>query len=110
MFYVLLSRASVCLCMWGFKKKKMEKIFPDQEEWLRKKWLRFLFKTFFSDKPFLVYKKIIYFSKSIFAGVTGNVLEEYVNLIVTQDHSASRETIEGSKKVITVITSLYQNF
>ena len=93
----------------GFKKKKWKKIFRDQQ-WLPKKWLRFLFKRFFSDKPFLVYKKIIYFSKSIFADVTGNVLEEYVDLIVTQDHSASRETIEGSKKVITVITSLYQNF
>ena len=90
-------------------KKKWKKIFRDQQ-WLPKKWLRFLFKRFFSDKPFLVYKKIIYFSKSIFAGVTGNVLEEHVDLIVTQDYSASRETIEGSKKVITVITSLYQNF
>ena len=76
--------------------------------------LRFLFKTFFSDKPFLVLqKKIIYFSESIFPGVTGNILEEYLDLIVTRDsadHFASHETIEGSKQVITVITCFYQNF
>ena len=61
MFHVLLSRTSVCLCMWGFQKKKnWEKKLQDQQR-LQKK-LRFLFKTCFSDKPFLVYKKNIYFS------------------------------------------------
>ena len=55
---------------------------------------------FFSDKPFLVYKKIIYFSKSIFPGIAGNILEEQEHLIVTQDgadHFASHETIESYK-------------
>ena len=91
------------------KKKKMEKNIP-RSTMAAKKMVEVFVQKIFSDKPFLVYKKTIYFSKSIFAGVTGNVLEERVDLIVPQDYSASRETIEGSKKVITVITSLYQNF
>ena len=39
----------------------------------------------------------------IFPGVTGNILEEDVDLIVTEDkadHFASYETIESSKQVI----------
>ena len=93
------------------KRKNWEKRLQDQQR-LQKK-LRFLFKTCFSDKPFLVYKKIIYFSKSIFPGVTGNILEEYVDLTVTQhsaDHFASHETIEGSKQVVKVITCFIKIF
>ena len=87
------------------KIKNWKKIWKDQQRLPKMLW--FLFKTCFSDKPFLVYTKINYFSESIFPGFTGNILEEYVALIVTQDsadHFASYETIEGSKQVITVIT------
>ena len=75
----------------GFKKKKIEKEVARSTKCQKK--LGLLFKTCFSDKPFLVYKKIVYFSESIFLGVTGNILEERVDLIVTHhsaDHFASR--------------------
>ena len=51
-----------------------------------------MLKTCFSNKLFLVYKKII------FSGVTGCIQEENVDLIVTKD--SVDETIEGSKQVI----------
>ena len=75
--------------------------------------LRFLFKACFFDKPFLFYKKIIYLSDSIFSGVTGNILEEYVDLIVSQDsadHFTSHKTIDSSKQGTTVLTCFDQNF
>ena len=59
------------------KRKNWEKKFQDQHIGCQKN-LRILFKTRFTGKPFLLYKKIIYFSESIFPGVTGNILEEYV--------------------------------
>ena len=68
-----------------------------------------------AKKPWSFYSKHVFPTKtsSIFPGVTGNILEEYVDLIVTQDsadHFASHETIEGSKQGTTVITCFYQNF
>ena len=78
MFHVFLSRASVCLCMWGFQKEKIVKKKLRDQQRLPKK-LRFLFKTRFSDKQFLVNKKIIYFSESVFPGVNDNISEEYVD-------------------------------
>ena len=51
-----------------------------------------MLKTRFSNKLFLVYKKII------FSEVTGCIQEENVDLIVTKD--SVDETIEGSKQVI----------
>ena len=51
-------------------------------------------------KPQLIYNIKESF---IFPGVTSNIWEEDVNLIVTEDsadHSASYETTEGSKQVI----------
>ena len=101
MFHVLLSRGSVCLCMQGFQKEKNgKKNIAGSTEAAKnvEKW--FLFKIFFSDKPFLVYKKIIYLSKSIFPGIAGNILEEQEDLIATQDsadHFASHETTESYK-------------
>ena len=65
--------------------------------------LMFLFETCFSDKPFLVYKKAIYFPESVFPGVTGNILKNYVDLIVTQDsadHFASHETLKVPNKLL----------
>ena len=90
MFHVFLSRASVCLCMWGFQKEKIVKKKLRDQQRLPKK-LRFLFKTRFSDKQFLVNKKIIYFSESVFPGVNDNISEEYVDLIVTQDCRSFRK-------------------
>ena len=58
----------------------------------------FLFKTCFSDKPFLVYKELF-----IFQGVTGNILAEDIDIIETEnsaDHFTSYQTIAGSKQVI----------
>ena len=60
--------------------------------------LKFLFKTCHSNRPLKVYKRIIFFP-----GVTANILEEDVDLIVTEDsadHFASYKTIEGSKQII----------
>ena len=91
MFHVFLSRASVCLCMWGFQKEKIVKKKLRDQQRLPKK-LRFLFKTRFSDKQFLVNKKIIYFSESVFPGVNDNISEEYVDLIVTQDCRSFRKS------------------
>ena len=110
MFHVLLSRASVCLCMCGFQKEKFSKKLRDQKKAAQKVEV-FVQNMFF--RQFLVYEKIIYFSESVFPDVTGNILEEYVDLIVTQDstdHFASHETIEGSKQVFIAITCFYQNF
>ena len=88
--YYLVVQAFAYAC-GGFKRKKFEKEVARSTKWQKK--LEFLFKTCFSDKPFLVYKKDVYFSESIFLGITGNILEEYVDLIVTHDsadHFASR--------------------
>ena len=92
MFHALLSRTNVYLCMWGFRKSEKQ----DQQRLPKK--LKFLFKTCSSNKPFTVYKRIIFFP-----GGTGNILEEDVDLIVTEDsadHFASYETIECPKQVI----------
>ena len=113
MLHVLLSRASVCLCMWGFQKEKKWKKIIARSTKAAKKVEVFVQNIFFRQTVFSFTKKIIYFSESIFPGVTGNILEEYLDLIVTRDsadHFASHETIEGSKQVITVITCFYQNF
>ena len=91
MFHVFLSRASVCLCMWGFQKEKIVKKKLRDQQRLPKK-LRFLFKTRLSDKQFLVNKKIIYFSESVFSGVNDNISEEYVDLILTQDCRSFRKS------------------
>ena len=92
---MLLSRTSVYLCMWGFRKS--ERKLQDQQRLPKK--LKFLFKTCFSNKPFTVYIK----ESFIFPGVTGNILEEDVDLIVTEDsadHFASYESIEAYKQAI----------
>ena len=68
----------------------------------------FSFKTFFSGKPFLVYKKSLFF-RVYFSGVTGEILEEYLDLVVTQN-SADHFAGHGSKQLITVITCFYLNF
>ena len=90
MFYLLLSRASVCLCMWEFQKEKNgKKILRDQQR-LPKKYRFFRSKHFFQANRFQFIKNH-YFSESIFTGVTGEILEEYLDLIVTQnsaDHFA----------------------
>ena len=88
MFHVLLNRTSVYLCMWGFWKSEKQ----DQQRLPKN--LKFLFKTCSSNKLFTSF---------IFPGVTGNILEEDVDLIVTEDsadHFTSYETIESSKQVI----------
>ena len=59
MFHQLLSRTSVYLCMWQFR--KLEKKLQDQQRVPKK--VKFLSKTCFSNKPFTVYKKIIYFCR-----------------------------------------------
>ena len=59
------------------------------------------------------HKQFLFCKQINFPGVTDNILEKKVDLIVTQDtadHFASHETIEGSKQVITVITCFYKNF
>ena len=76
-FHVLLSRTRANSCMWGFQKEKIGKKSCKINKGCQKN-LRFLFKICFTDKPFLVYKKIIYFSESIFPGVTSNIFEEYI--------------------------------
>ena len=70
MFHVLLSRTSVYLCMWGFWKSEKQ----DQQRLPKN--LKFLFKTCSSNKPFTVYKRIIYFSRCHW-----QYLEEDVDLI-----------------------------
>ena len=99
MFHVLLSRARIYLSCGGLKKKKKKK---NRQKVARltkaAKKLTFLFKTCFSDKPLLVYKRIIYFSRC-----HRQYFKEDVDLIVTEDsadHFATYETIEGSKQVI----------
>ena len=72
------------------KRKNCKKKLRDQQRLPKK--LRFLFKTRFSDKQFLVNKKIIYFSESVFPGVNDNISEEYVDLIVTQDCRSFRKS------------------
>ena len=62
------------------RKKSKKKIFRDQQSLPVKKVEVFVQNIFF-HKQFLIYKKIIYFSESIFPGVTDNILEKYVNLI-----------------------------
>ena len=61
MLHVLLSRTSVYLCMWGFQKEKNWKKVARSPKAAKK--LKFLFKTCFSNKPFIIYKRIIYFSR-----------------------------------------------
>ena len=65
MFHVLFRCASVDLCMKGFQKKKKKKKIGKklQDQQMLQKKLRFLFETCFSEKPFLVYETIIYFSR-----------------------------------------------
>ena len=82
MFHVLLSRARICLSWGGHKKKKKKKKNRQQVARSKKaaKKLTFLFKTSFSDKPLLVYKRIIYFSMC-----HRQYFKEDVDLIVTED-------------------------
>ena len=112
MFHVLLSCTSVYLWTWGFQKENIAKKKLQDQQRLSKK-LRFFIQNMLFWRAVLVYKKIIYFTGSIFPVVTGNILEEYVDLITTQekaDHFASYGIIEGSKQGITVITCFYHNF
>ena len=61
MFYLLLSRASVCSCMRGFQKEKNGKKNIARATKTAKKVQVFSFKTFFSGKALLVYKKSLFF-------------------------------------------------
>ena len=88
MFHVLLSCISVCLCMWGFQKENIGKKVARSTK---------------VAKKVDVYKKAIYFPESVFPGVTGNILKNYVDLIVTQDsadHFASHETLKVPNKLL----------
>ena len=94
MFHKLLSRTSVYLYMWRFQKS--EKSCKINEGW-QKRW------SFYSKHVFPT--NHLQFTKEsfVFPGVTGNILEEDVDLVVTEDkvdNFASYETIESSKQVI----------
>ena len=73
----------------------------------------------FGQNMFFRQNVLVYKESFIFQGVTGNILEEDVDLVVTEviaDHFASYETIEQiiPKKQIpnklSIIKCFYQNF